>query len=183
VGLVLVGVSQLLMRTVDAGSAWTVLVPGFLVGGVGIGMVNPTLASTAIDVVEPRRSGMAAGINSTFRQVGTAVGIAGLGALLTSRVRGDAVDGLTALGVPASTAKAAASAAASGRGGDVVSRLPDPRAAGGVLRSAFVAGLDEILLVSGVLALVGAVLALALVRSADQARAATPPSEAAAVPA
>ncbi len=80
-GLVLAGVGLLAMTTVSADSSWTVLVPGFLLGGIGIGLVNPPLASTAIGVVPPERSGMASGINSTFRQVGIATGIAGLGAI------------------------------------------------------------------------------------------------------
>ena len=44
-------------------------------------MANPALATAAIGVVEPRRSGMASGINSTFRQVGVATGIAAWGAI------------------------------------------------------------------------------------------------------
>ena len=55
--------------------------PGFLVAGVGVGLINPPLASTAVGVVPPQRAGMASGINITFRQVGIATGIAGLGAL------------------------------------------------------------------------------------------------------
>jgi hypothetical protein len=39
-------------------------------------MVNRPLASTAVGVVEPHRSGMASGVNTTFRQIGIAVGIA-----------------------------------------------------------------------------------------------------------
>jgi hypothetical protein len=55
------------MRGLDASSAWTHLIPGMIVGGVGIGIVNPPLASTAVGVVPPQRAGMASGINSTFR--------------------------------------------------------------------------------------------------------------------
>jgi len=39
-------------------------------------MVNPRLASTAVGVVTPERSGMASGVNTTFRQIGIATGIA-----------------------------------------------------------------------------------------------------------
>ncbi len=74
------------MTAVDAQSSWTVLIPGFILAGAGIGLVNPPLASTAIGVVPPARSGMASGINSTFRQVGIATGIAGLGAIFQHRV-------------------------------------------------------------------------------------------------
>ena len=65
---------------------WTTLLPGFIVGGIGIGLVNAPLASTAVSVVEPRRAGMASGINNTFRQVGIATGIAALGAIFQSRI-------------------------------------------------------------------------------------------------
>ena len=84
-GLGLVGVSLLLMYGVTAHSSWTTLLAGFIVGGVGIGLVNAPLAATAVGVVEPRRAGMASGINNTFRQVGIATGIAALGAILQSK--------------------------------------------------------------------------------------------------
>ena len=69
------------MTAIDADSGWTTLIPGFLLAGVGVGMINPPLASTAVGVVPVERSGMASGINNTFRQVGIATGIAGLGAV------------------------------------------------------------------------------------------------------
>src|SRR5579862_6398098 len=80
-GLALTGLGLMLMRGLNAGSGWTALLPGFLVAGAGVGMVNPSLASTAIGVVPPQRSGMASGINSTFRQLGVATGIAVLGSI------------------------------------------------------------------------------------------------------
>jgi len=86
-GLIIIGVGLLLRRGLDAGSAWTHLIPGMIVGGAGIGVVNPPLASTAIGVVPPQRAGMASGINSTFRQVGIATGIALLGTLFSNNVR------------------------------------------------------------------------------------------------
>ena len=39
------------MSGITPSSDWTTLLPGFLVGGVGIGMVNPPLASTAVGAV------------------------------------------------------------------------------------------------------------------------------------
>ncbi len=50
-----------------------------IVAGIGAGLVNAPLASTAVGVVEPARAGMASGINTTFRQVGVATGVAALG--------------------------------------------------------------------------------------------------------
>ncbi len=57
------------------------LLPGFLIGGIGIGFVNAPLATTAVSTVRVERAGMASGINNTFRQVGIATGIAALGAI------------------------------------------------------------------------------------------------------
>ena len=91
-GLILIGVGLLLMRGLNAGSDWTHLIPGMIVGGAGIGLVNPPLASTAVGVVAPQRAGMASGINSTFRQVGIATGIALLGTLFSSQVKNVVAD-------------------------------------------------------------------------------------------
>ncbi|HVW18032.1 MAG TPA: MFS transporter [Solirubrobacteraceae bacterium] len=85
-GLLLVGLGLLLMRGIDARSGWIHLLPGFLVAGLGSGFVNPPLASTAIGVVAPQDAGMASGINTTFRQVGVATGIAALGSIFAARI-------------------------------------------------------------------------------------------------
>ena len=84
----LVGAGLITMTAVDASSHWTTLIPGFALAGIGIGMINPPLASTAVGVVHHSRSGMASGINNTFRQVGIATGIAGLGAIFQHDVVG-----------------------------------------------------------------------------------------------
>ncbi len=43
-GLALVGIGLLLMRGLDVQSGWTHLIPGFIVAGVGTGLINPPLA-------------------------------------------------------------------------------------------------------------------------------------------
>jgi EmrB/QacA subfamily drug resistance transporter len=85
VGLGLVGLALVLMHGIDVHSGWTALLPGFIVGGIGIGIVNAPLGVAAVSVVDQRRAGMGAGINNTFRQVGIATGIAALGAILQSK--------------------------------------------------------------------------------------------------
>jgi EmrB/QacA subfamily drug resistance transporter len=81
VGLLFVGGGLLAMTAVTQTSGWTTLIPGFVLQGIGVGLINPPLASAAVGVVPPARSGMASGANSTFRQVGIATGIAALGAV------------------------------------------------------------------------------------------------------
>jgi MFS family permease len=79
--MLLVSAGLLWMTAVSPTSSWTALIPGFMLQGAGIGLVNPPLASAAIGVVPPARSGMASGANNTARQVGIATGIAALGAV------------------------------------------------------------------------------------------------------
>jgi EmrB/QacA subfamily drug resistance transporter len=81
VGMLFVGSGLLTMTAASATSGWTALIPGFMLQGIGLGLVNPPLASAAIGVVPPARSGMASGANNTARQVGIATGIAALGAV------------------------------------------------------------------------------------------------------
>ena len=102
-GFLCVGISQLLMRGLVPGGDWTHFIPGFLVAGIGAGLINVPLASTAVGVVEPARAGMASGINSTLRQVGIATGVAALGAIFSHHVSDASrpvvgfVDGLNAI--------------------------------------------------------------------------------------
>jgi EmrB/QacA subfamily drug resistance transporter len=86
-GIALVAVGLFLMHGVAADSSWTVLLPGLVVAGAGVGIANPTIAQVAVGVVPPARSGMASGINNTSRQVGIATGIAGLGAVFQHAVQ------------------------------------------------------------------------------------------------
>jgi EmrB/QacA subfamily drug resistance transporter len=94
-GLALVALSLWLMSGISLHSGWTTLLPGFIIGGIGVGLVNAPLATTAVSTVRQERAGMASGINNTFRQLGIATGIAALGAIFQSKVgtRGFATTG------------------------------------------------------------------------------------------
>lgn len=85
-GLALIGLGLLLTRDVEATSGWTALLPGFLVGGAGIGVISPALAAAMVGVLSEEQTGLASGVNNTFRQLGIAVGIAALGALFQHRL-------------------------------------------------------------------------------------------------
>jgi EmrB/QacA subfamily drug resistance transporter len=167
-GLVLVGIGLLLMHGVQADSSWTTLLAGFCVAGAGIGMVNPALATTAVGVVDPRRSGMASGINNTFRQVGIATGIAAFGAVFQSHITDKVSEGLA--GTPgASHASEIGHAAAAGALKEVVAAVP-PQAretVGNVARDAFASGLNTLFVIAAIVAFVGAALAAVLVRQRD----------------
>ena len=161
-GLACVGIGLLLMRGLQPGDDWTALLAGFMVAGAGIGLVNPALATAAVGVVEPRRAGMASGINSTFRQVGIATGIAGLGAIFQHVVASsfvEALGGRLPRGVdPSSVADFVSFGGARRIGNAAVERVAE---------QAFVDGLNDILLYAAIVAFTGAVLAALLTRPSD----------------
>ena len=154
IGLGGVGGGLLLMSGVTAHSSWTALLPGFIVAGVGVGLLNPVIADVAVSVVSKDRSGMAAGINDTFRQVAIAVGVAAWGAIFLAR-GADKINSLVPGGQGHRLIEAASAGAL-------------PHAAHGILadaaRQGFLSGLHTILLIGGLLALAGAVAAAWLVR-------------------
>jgi EmrB/QacA subfamily drug resistance transporter len=172
-GLVLIGVGLLAMTAVDASSRWTVLIPAFVLAGAGVGLVNPPLASTAIGVVPNERSGMASGINSTFRQVGIATGIAGLGAVFQHSVTHGTTINLQASGHAREVLGVAhghlATLLQSGEVTQIARSLtPAARTAlDHAYRVGFTGAFTTIAAIAAVLALVGAALAFALVRSRD----------------
>jgi predicted MFS family arabinose efflux permease len=84
-GLGLASVGLVAMTIAGSHSSWAALLFGELVVGVGTGLFNPALSNVALSVVSDRESGLAAGVNDTFRQMGIAVGIAALGAMIPAR--------------------------------------------------------------------------------------------------
>lgn len=194
-GLLLVGVGLVLMAGLSPASSWTHFIPGFLVGGVGAGMVNPPLASTAIGVVRPERAGMASGINSTFRQVGIAMSIAALGTIFTSALQRSLTASMSSapggsLGPEqveryhhelVSLVPQIVNGIRQGEGPAAGASLPPALRAvvGAAVRSAFVSGLDDLLIVTAAVAFVGAAFALVLIRGRDFVQRGGPPAGAA----
>jgi EmrB/QacA subfamily drug resistance transporter len=142
-GLALCALALALMAGLTPSSGWTALLAGFIVGGIGIGLTNPALASTAISTVPREQAGAGSGVNATFRQVGIATGIAALGAIFQHQL----------------AAHLGGHAAPANGGG--VGSIPE------AVKPAFVAALNDILWVGAATAAVGAVVALALVRRRD----------------
>jgi MFS family permease len=146
------------MGGLSADSEWTALLAGFIIAGAGIGMINPAVGAVAVGVVPPQKAGMGSGINNTFRQVGISTGIAGLGALfqsgVESRLTDHGVDDAHRLGEAVASQGVRA---AEGQGPQAVD----------VARDAFIGSLNELFVIAGIVALVGAALGVALTRDRD----------------
>jgi prepilin signal peptidase PulO-like enzyme (type II secretory pathway) len=167
-GLALTGLGLLLMSGLNMNSEWTALLLGFLLAGIGVGLLNPVIADVALSVVPSEQSGMAAGINDTFRQVGIAVGIAawgaiflGAGASKTESVANGTLNG--------EQSRELVEATSSGALPQAVAGLPEgaQAAARNAAEQGFLHGLNEILLLGALLSFAGAVFALWLVREDD----------------
>ncbi|GAA3965942.1 MFS transporter [Gordonia caeni] len=168
-GLVLVGAGLLTMTGLSADSSWTHLIVGFVLAGIGAGLVNPPLASTAVGVVTVARSGMASGINNTFRQVGIAVGIAVYGTLFSSIITADLKEQLAGSPGDGVDPSAISGAVSGGQEAKLLDHVP--AAYRGELSDAigvaFSDAMNHLFVISGGVAIVGGVAAFFLIRSKD----------------
>jgi EmrB/QacA subfamily drug resistance transporter len=165
IGLLLVAIALLLMHGISTGSRWTVLLPGFVVAGIGIGLANPTLAASALRTVDPARTGMASGINNAFRLSGVAIGVAALGAVLERRVS-------TSLASTANVHSQPLAAAVSSAG--TRAARGNPALAHSAV-TAFVSGMNAILLTGSAIVFAGAIAAAVLMRVPARSPAAEAP--------
>jgi EmrB/QacA subfamily drug resistance transporter len=81
-GLALVAAGALLLAAApDDASYFANLLPGFLVLGVGMGLVFPGVTVTALGGVDPEEAGLASGFMATSHELGAALGVAVLAAI------------------------------------------------------------------------------------------------------
>jgi EmrB/QacA subfamily drug resistance transporter len=127
-GMTLTGVSLLLFARLQPGSSFWVIFPALVVGGFGMALTMTPMTAAAMSAVPVAKSGVGSGMLNTFRQIGGALGIAVMGAILENRRAAELHAG-----------------------------------ASGV--EAFISGLHTALFVAAGVAFVGAVVAVALIRS------------------
>ncbi len=163
VGLAFCGAGLLLMRDVRVGSQWTALFAGFVVAGIGIGLVNPTVARAALGSVEVARSGMASGLNNTFRLLGVATGVGALGAIFQHSIAVRLAAHAPGLPGQAAVAVASGHTAALAASASPVARAQIAAAAS----EAFVSSLHAVMLIAALVSLAAALVVPMLVRRLD----------------
>lgn len=167
-GFALVTAGLMLMRGLTPADGWTHFLPGFIVSGIGAGLIGVPLASTAVGVVSPERAGMASGINSTFRQIGTATGVAGLGTILASQIKNHVVTSLA--GTPLAAHSHQLGAAISSGGLGTAARGISPRLQGLVFSAAkggYVHALNSVLLIGAIVTATATLATVATIRQRD----------------
>lgn len=155
-------------------SSYHAMWPSFAALGLGVGMVMAASSEAIVGNAPIRDAGVAGGLQATALQVGGALGTSVLVSLISSRAAGTLVTSLTGAGVPAPLAdglQAASDAVAMGVA--PVSADMEATVAAAVTEGAhqaFIHGLHTAALVTGVLCVLGALVAAVFVKrsAADQ---------------
>ncbi|KVO90400.1 MFS transporter [Burkholderia ubonensis] len=164
-GLALIGAGNLLTAALTASGDYRLVALGMFVTGCGAGIMNGDTQKAIMACVPPHRTGMASGISTTtrFSAIVTAVGV--LGAVLAARAHAQ-LDRLVAA-TPGLGRVVDAPFMSSLLAGDLaraLERVP-PQAAktlAAAAPAAFASGFADALVLSGALALVGAVVVMKL---------------------
>jgi EmrB/QacA subfamily drug resistance transporter len=67
-------------------TAISTFIPTFVLYGMGVGLTISQLTNTTLSDIPPEKSGVGSGANNTVRQVGAAIGVAILGAVLANQI-------------------------------------------------------------------------------------------------
>jgi MFS family permease len=85
-GMTLLTGSLLLFATLDAASSWWDILPGLVVGGVGMAITMAPTTAAAMSSVPVDKAGVGSAVINSMRQVGGSLGIALMGALIATVV-------------------------------------------------------------------------------------------------
>jgi EmrB/QacA subfamily drug resistance transporter len=121
---VLVAIGLASMTDLDASASWSHLVVGFVISGAGLGMSSALISQAALAAVPVAQAGMATGTANTFRQVGLAAGVAGLGSIFAGHVTSSMGEALSGSVLPRGAQAQLADAVGSGAGTQVASHVP-----------------------------------------------------------
>jgi EmrB/QacA subfamily drug resistance transporter len=91
-GMGVLGFAVLMLSRVGVHAHFSSILPAFVVGGIGIGLTLTPAMAAVLGAVPLDKSGVASGVLDTFRQVGGALGVAVMGAIVASAL-GKAVPG------------------------------------------------------------------------------------------
>ena len=157
-GLLLVSAALLSQSRLGVHSGYGVLLPGFILMGLGMGLVMSPMSTAAMNAVDRTKSGAASGVLSMSRMVGGSVGLAVMGALVATIGRSELDQSIPQ--VPAAARAKLASALGSGAAPSGNHVTPQITSA---VHHAFVSALGTGLQVGAAVAFIGALLTLWLI--------------------
>lgn len=81
----LIAAAALMLTTLTPTTPWATLLTAYVLLGVGFGLVNAPITSTAVAGMPRAQAGVSAAITTTGRQIGNNLGVAVLGAIVSAR--------------------------------------------------------------------------------------------------
>src|SRR6476620_11348925 len=165
-GLLVIAASLYSFTGIAVDSSYGELLPGFMLLGIGIAMTMSPMTSAAMNAVPVEKAGIASGVLSMFRMVGGSLGIAVTGAIFQGLVSSRLDSLLGGSGVT----EAQRQSISDQLGGGTVPKVPGLDAAqvkqvtlAG--NEAFVYAVSHAMMVSGLVALVGALIGAPAIRA------------------
>jgi EmrB/QacA subfamily drug resistance transporter len=174
-GLLAVAAAMFWETGITTHSNYGFLAVGFVLQGLGIAFVMSPMSTAAMNSVDRAKAGVASGILSMTRMVGSTFGVAALGAIIATVGRSE-----LATRLPQATAAQRGHLVELLGSGASTTHLAGP--VQGALNETYVSALSIGLTVVGALALVGAVLAWTLVRPGPAVPAPAPATDAQTAP-
>ena len=160
-GLLVVATALFVQSRITVHSGYGLLLPGFVLMGIGMGLVMSPMSTAAMNAVDRTKAGAASGVLSMSRMVGGTFGVAVMGALVTAVGRSQLNQHLPHL--PAATRSAIANSLGSGSSSAVSHASPHVVE---TIREAFVSAVGTGLTVGGSVTVLGAILAAVLIQRA-----------------
>jgi hypothetical protein len=163
-GTTLAGAALLLLTASQAGTPYLELLGPLLLLGLGLGLTISPMTAAAVAGMPPEQAGVASATVNTNRQVGGALGVAVLGAIVTARFSAMLPSKLAPLDLPPAVRARIEALAGQGVTGASAAGGSGNRAVHRAVSDAFMTGIHSAYLVSGIGLLVAALLALFLLR-------------------
>jgi EmrB/QacA subfamily drug resistance transporter len=158
-GLAVVAAAIFIQSRITIHTGYLLLLPGFILMGIGMGLVMSPMSTAAMNAVDRTKAGAASGVLSMSRMVGGTFGVAVMGALITTIGRSKIDSGLPHL--PSATRAAIANSL--GSGGNLAGHHASAHVTATV-REAFVSALGTGLTIGAAVTLAGAGLAWVLIQ-------------------
>jgi EmrB/QacA subfamily drug resistance transporter len=156
-GLTLTTVALYLQTHIDVDTGYGVVLPAFIIMGIGIALTMSPMSTAAMNAVNPDKAGVASGVLSMNRMVGGTFGVAVIGALFQHLARTDLEHRLAGAGPTAAQRDRIVENLGSGQDGGL------PPHVASAAHDAFIHALSSGMWLSAGVSAVGAVLAFFLI--------------------
>ncbi|MBB4664131.1 MFS transporter [Conexibacter arvalis] len=154
-GMLITGASQIWQSFLTSDTGYGFLLPSFVLMGVGMGLVMSPMTTAAMNAVDRTKAGVASGVLSMGRMVGSSLGVAIFGAVVATVGSAKLDEALPSLPAPARERLAESLGGGGVAGG--------PQQIVEASRDAFISAFGTGMKISGAIAIAGAFVALALI--------------------